>query len=164
MIVVSDTSAISSLLVINRLDLLEKVYGHVIIPRVVLEEILALENFGYDISAIHEASWLEITEPSNRELEAELHKFLDAGESAAIALAKELNPDYLIIDEKKGREAAKILGVAIIGLVGILIEAKEQKIITQVKPILDELMEKAGFRISSTFYSYILNQIDESPI
>lgn len=124
MIIVSDTSILSGLLAINRLQILQDVYGKVIIPRIVLEELLVLENFGYDLQPIHSASWLEITEPSNKELEAELTSILDKGESAAIVLAKELHADYLAIDEKKGREVAESMGIPIVGLVGILILAK----------------------------------------
>lgn len=86
---------------------------------------------------------------------------MDKGESAAIALAKELQPDFLAIDEKKGREVAESIGIPIIGLVGILIVAKEHKIIQKVRPILDDLISIAGFRISKSFYSFILKEINE---
>jgi predicted nucleic acid-binding protein len=161
LIIVSDTSVISGLLVIGRLDLLNQIYGRVIIPRIVLEELLALEDYGYDLKEIHDALWLEITDPTNRELEKGLNKYLDKGESAAIVLAQELNPNYLAIDEKRGREVAESMGIPIIGLVGILIVAKEEGIIKKVKPILDELIEKAGFRIGKKFYASILEEINE---
>lgn len=161
MIIVSDTSPISELLVIGRLDLLVQIYGKVIIPQVVFDELLALENYGYNLQALKEASWLEITAPANRQLVAKLSEELDKGESEAIALALELNADYLAIDEKKGRTVAASLGIAIVGLVGILIEAKELGIIDRVKPLLDELQEKAGFWISEKFYSYILAKLNE---
>ena len=161
MIIVSDTSPISGLLVIGRLDLLPRIYGKVIIPQVVFEELLALEGYGYNLEELHEAPWLELAEPSDKQLVVKLNEELDKGESAAIALALELNANYLVIDEKQGRTVAESLGIEIIGLVGILIEAKELGIIKQVKPLLDDLQEKAGFWISRKFYSYILGKLNE---
>lgn len=161
MIIVSDTSVISGLLVISQLDWLEKVCGTVIIPPTVHEELLVLESYGYDLNSIHEARWLKVIEPSNKELEIELTHFLDRGESAAIALAKELAPKYLAIDEKKGREIAESMGLPVIGLVGILILAKEKRFLPKIKPVLDRLIEEAGFRIGKTFYQFILTQVDE---
>lgn len=54
------------------------------------------------------------------------------------------------------------MGIPVIGLIGILIVAKKMTLIDAVKPVLDELIEKAGFRVSDKFYTYILKQIGES--
>lgn len=162
MIVVSDTSILSGLLLIDRLELLGAIYSEVIIPKVVLDELLVLKEFGYEVASIQKATWLKIAEPSNKELEETLQVFLDKGESAAIALAQELRPDYLAIDERKGREVAESLGIPVIGLIGILIVAKKTNRIKKVKPIMDELMEKAGFRISKKLYTLVLSEIGES--
>lgn len=161
MIIVSDTSVISALFSINQLDLLRKIYGTVIIPQIVFDELEVLKEFGYDLAPIYNANWLKIVNPTDNTLEKELNVFLDKGESSAIALAKELNPTFLAIDEKKGREVAESLGIPIIGLVGILIVAKKAGIVKMVKPILDELILNAGFRINKSFYSFILKEIEE---
>lgn len=161
MIIVSDTSVLSGLLSISRLGLLGEIYGKVIVPKAVFNELLVLEDFGFDLTSLQNAAWLEIAEPNNLVLVAELKLVLDQGESAAIVLAQELQPDYLAIDEKKGREVAEAMGIPIIGLVGILIIARQKSIIEKVKPVLDELIEKAGFRISRKFYGYILDKIGE---
>lgn len=162
MIVVSDTSTLSGLLIINRFELLGKVYDEVIIPKAVFNELLVLENFGYDLTPVHEASWLKTAEPLNKDLEEKLKLVLDNGESAAIALAQELKPDYLAIDEKKGRKVAVSMGIPIIGLVGILILAKRFSLIDSVKPVMDELVELAGFRVNTKFYARILKEVGES--
>lgn len=161
MIVISDTSSISNLLMIGKLSILKDVFGKIIIPQAVLEELLVLERFGHDLTEIHESSWIEVSEPSDVDFVQTLRENLDLGESAAIALAIELGASNLVIDEKKGRRIAAELGLEIIGLVGILLEARERGIINSAKSTLDELMEKANFRISQAFYQKILSKLNE---
>jgi uncharacterized protein len=160
-IIVSDTSILSGLLLINRIELLGDIYSEVIIPQVVLNELLVLKDFGYEVETIQKATWLKIADPSDKVLVEKLESVLDAGESAAIALSLELKPDFLAIDEKKGRELAESIGIPVIGLIGILVVAKKLKLVERVKPILDELREKAGFRISQKLYALVLGQIGE---
>jgi len=81
--------------------------------------------------------------------------------SEAIVLAKELHADLLVMDESKGRTLAKQEGIAIIGLVGILVQAKEGEYITSVKLLLDRLMREVNFRISRQLYEAVLKQVDE---
>ena len=79
-------------------------------------------------------------------LVAALQMVVDAGEAEAIALASEKNC-LLISDDKQARTAAKRLGVDVIGTVGVLIRAKQNGIISEIKPILDNL-ESNDFFIS----------------
>jgi len=133
MIVVSDTSAISNLILINRLELLKSVFGKVLIPVKVYSEITALENFNVDLSNFKESDFIEVKEISNMNLFNNLIVNLDSGESGAIVLAKEFQ-------------------IKTIGLIGVLIKAKEMKIIYSVKEILEELRNTAGFWISQNLY------------
>ncbi len=161
MIIASDTSILSGLLLIDRLKILGDISNEVIIPKVVLDELLVLKDFGYELATIQQTAWLKIAEPKNKVLEEKFRLVLDKGESAAIVLAQELKPDYLAIDERKGREVAESLGIPVISLVGILIVAKKRNIIDKVQPIMDELMEKAGFRISKKLYALVLSECGE---
>ena len=161
MIIVSDTSAISSLLIIDKLQLLPQIFGQIIIPLSVQKELLALNKFGFDTTPIVQSDWIKIQDPLNQELVSQLELELDKGESSAIALAIELNAHNLIIDETKGRKIAHELGIEVIGLIGILLEAKEKQLIQKIKPILDELRIKANFRISESLYDKILQKTNE---
>ncbi len=71
-----------------------------------------------------------------------LRKDLDEGESEAILLAKEINADFLIIDERIGLKIAKNEGIVCLGTFSILRIAKEENIIQEVKPLLYELKNK----------------------
>lgn len=141
---------------------MHSVFESIVIPQKVYEEILVLETrFGHDLSEFRSAQWIEVKEIGNPDEVQRLRQLLDHGESEAIVLAKELNADFLLIDESEGRKIAQKEGLKIIGLIGVLIQAKNQKIIHSVKSILNELRDIAGFRISDSLYHTVLNQIGE---
>jgi uncharacterized protein len=116
------------------LDILPALFGSVMIPPEVGRE------FGGTLS------WLIVENLTNNSLAAALQMVVDAGEAEAIALASEKNC-LLITDDKQARAATKRIGVKVIGTVGILIRAKQNGIIAEIKPILDALDEN-DFRIS----------------
>lgn len=161
MIIISDTSVISNLIQISRLQILSSLFGEIIIPTTVRLEILQLEEYGISLEQFRNASWIKTQDPVDINMERGLRESLDAGEAAAITLAKELNADYLAIDERAGRRIAKSLGIKIIGLVGILIRAKEANLIENVRPILDQLITEANFYIGEKFYQQIIENLGE---
>lgn len=158
MIIISDTSIITNLIRLDQLSLLEKVFVHVLIPEKVFSE---LSKVSSQIPIIERVSWLEIRSISNNEMLEQLAKQLDPGEAQAIALAIEEKADLLLIDERKGREIAQRHGILITGLLGILIEAKAQKHLEEVKPLLDKLIFEIGFRVSPKLYQQVLREINE---
>ncbi|NET36646.1 MAG: DUF3368 domain-containing protein [Cyanothece sp. SIO1E1] len=156
MIVVSDTSALSNLALINYLWLLEAIYQAVIIPDVVASELAAASN--PTIAAILQLGWIQTQSLTNFQLANQLQqdRGLDAGEASAITLALELQADDLLIDERLGRQEALRLGLSIVGILGILLVAKQRSLIPQVQPIMNALIDQAGFRVSSQLYQRIL--------
>jgi len=156
MIVVSDTSALSNLALVGHLWLLEAIYQIVIIPDVVASELAAASN--PTISAILRLTWIQTQSLTNSQLADQLQQEwgLDAGEANAIALAFELQADDLLIDERLGRQEAIRLGLSIIGMLGVLLIAKQRSLILQVQPIIDALIDQAGFRVSPQLYQRVL--------
>ncbi len=158
MIVISDTSVITNLIQLDELKLLHQLFGDIIIPSSVFEE---LEKLPEQAEYVRQVEWVEIQKVSDQELFEKLLETLDPGESESIVLALELKADLLLIDEKKGRKVATEYGINITGLLGILIEAKESGFIKKVKPILDQLIYEVGFRISPKLYQEILEIVNE---
>lgn len=108
MIVVSDTSPVTNLFKINQLEILQKVFGIVILPTAVYDELCHLPE---QKVWIDQQTWMFVQNPKDTQLVHKLEDDLDEGEAEAIALALELKADYLIIDELKGREKAEEMGL-----------------------------------------------------
>jgi predicted nucleic acid-binding protein len=160
-IVVSDTSPVSNLLVIGRLDLLRAVYPAVLVPPAVHAEILALRRFSVSLTDYVRADWIRLQAPTDLAFVSTLLKRLDAGESEAIALAVEVGADTLLIDESKGRFEAAGLGLNTVGLLGVLLKAKAIGALPLVKPVLDELMTNAEFYVAAALRERVLQLAGE---
>ena len=159
MIVVSNTSPITNLAAIGQLDLLRQIYRQVIVPETVFQELTA-EGGHHPGAIVRELDWMQSRRVSNLAVVTVLQVELDAGEAEAIALAQELPADLLLIDEHLGRVVATRLGIRIIGLLGVLIEAKYRRLITEVKPLVDALISR-GFRIGNDLYVRVLEAAEE---
>ena len=158
MIVVSDTSAISNLLQIDLVDLLHDLYEEIIIPPAVSDELYQIENHEVALSRI---KWIKTVRPENQVLVHALSDDLDKGESEAIALAIELDAEYLIIDEFMGRYlASEKYHLKIVGVLGILIQAKKKGLIDNVKTPVS-LLRHNGFRLNQALVDKVLSALGE---
>ena len=99
MIVVSDTTAISNLLQIGEIEILEQLYGKIILPQTVYEELLVLEERGFKITTLLDQGTFDVIEITRGKLFFQLSEELDLGEAEAIVLAVEKQADMLLIDE-----------------------------------------------------------------
>ncbi|MEA5418439.1 DUF3368 domain-containing protein [Spirulina sp. CCNP1310] len=161
MIIVSNTSPISNLASVGQLNLLQEIYGKILIPSAVREELLDERAGETVITAVQAATWLEVHSVQNQQLVAELITRINIGEAEAIALAVEVGAGRLLIDERLGRQAAKNVGLKITGVLGILLFAKRLNLISAVKPIMNDLTTQANFRISSQLYADVLREANE---
>lgn len=132
--VVADTGPIIALAKINQLDLLKSLFSSLVIPPMVHKELMG--KFGYEWNAIEKAlnNFIDVAAiPQVRQRIASRLTNIDEGERQAISLAYQLGDNsLLIIDDKKGRQAAQKLRVEVTGTVGVLILAKRTGLITEV--------------------------------
>jgi len=161
MIVVSDTSPISNLALVGNLDILQQLYGSIVIPQAVVQEIAAVAPRLIGTQDILALDWVHSRPITDQMLVASLELERDRGEAEALVLAVELNADLLLIDERRGRAVASRLGLKFIGLLGTLIEAKQNGLVQAVKPVLNELEAKAGFWISRELYNRVVQTAGE---
>ena len=164
MIVVADTTPIITLMKLQRLDLLEKLFGTVLVPNAVYEELISNSNYLIEAQMVVECPFLKHCSVSDRQSIKILREIvgLDAGESEAIALAEEKCADLLIIDERKGRRVAKQMELKITGTIGILLQAFDCKILSQ-EEILScaESLRNSRIRISDSLLELILVHMKE---
>lgn len=151
---VSDTSPITNLAAIAHLDLLYQLYGTILIPEAVYEELTRFDVPGS--MEVQTLSWIETVAVVNTELVVQLELELDPGEAAAIALAVERQATLLMLDERRGRQVAARYGLRVQGVLGILLGAKARGLIPLVRPLLDALVNDAGFWITNNLYQQVL--------
>lgn len=155
MIVISDPSPLAALSFIRQLDLLQRLYGQVLVPEAVWQELQA--GIGQPgRTAVLNAAWIEPRSVRNRQLVIALLQELDLGEAEAIALAVECEADLLVIDERLGRRSAQHFGLNVIGVIGVLVDAKHHGLISEIKLYLDQLRDLAGFYIGDALYQRVL--------
>jgi len=157
MICVTNTTPIISLAAIGQFVLLEKLFGKIIIAQAVYDEIKAKQGYGFNEI---DSSFVEVKEIKGQIYRDFLLTELDLGEAETIILAKELNADFVIIDETLGYKIANHSGLTAIRTLSLLLKAKQKGYITEVKPLMDEMIIK-GRWYSNQVYQTFLNQAGE---
>jgi len=153
MLVVSDTSPITALLQVERAGLLKDLFARVVIPPAVKTELIRFHR--------RLPEFLETREIEDRNAVDVLARELDRGEAESIVLAQQLGAHLLLMDEKRGRSTAEANGLAVVGLLGVLLMAKQQRLIPRLGPVIAELETRAGFFVSETVKRIILAAADE---
>ncbi len=135
MVVISDTSPLTALLLADQAELLRALFTRVVIPPAVQRELLCAHT--------QLPAWIEVISPCH--IPASITDGgLDAGETEAIALALELHPDTLLMDERLGRRLALKHGLPVTGLLGFLVLAKQQGLVKKIVPVIQELQTKGN--------------------
>lgn len=149
---VPNTTPIISLSSIGKIEILKDLFQEIIIPQAVYDEIKVKQGHGYNEVDL---SFITVQTIQNTEREKFLLEQLDAGEVQAIVLSKEINADNTIIDENTGYIIAKESGLNVIRTLSILLKAKEVEIITEVKPLLDEMISKGRWYSNHVYYAFL---------
>ena len=158
-LVVADAGPLIGLARVARLDLLRDLFRRVIIPNAVAAELCMGSGLpgATALAAARDKGWLKMVAVSNTS-EA-LLAVLDLGEAEAITFAKREGA-LLLIDESTGRTAAVRTGVHVFGTGAVLIRAKEEGLIAEVRPELNKLLA-AQYRISIPLQREILRRAGE---
>lgn len=159
MIVVCDTSPITNLAAVGRLELLKELFGLVLISESVRDELQA-DGGVYPGSNVASLNWIEVRVAANRTMVDQLRQTIHLGEAESIVLALECKADLVLLDDADGRSAAQQCGLTVMGTLGVLIRAKHAGLIPIVKPILDDLIAH-GFFIRDSVAQGILKIVGE---
>src|SRR4030043_1838639 len=145
-IVIVNTSPLFYLHRLGYFYILEKLYGEIIVPFAVVTELEEGERLGEDIPEIKSYNWIKVknvTVPAFIKLVPDLGQ----GEAEVLALGYEERDSLLIIDDAIARKIARLQKLKFTGTAGVLLRAKKEGHIKEIKLIIRRLKE-AGFYIS----------------
>lgn len=162
--VVSDTSPLSCLASIQRLDLIVKQFSSVYVPAAVRAEVMRHPDplaKGLLKEAFAQAWIIEESATGLQPLVSLLQRTLDQGESEAISLAVNSHADTLLVDEREGREVARGLGLRLTGTLGILMRAKLDGSLGSLADTLEKLRSTYAFSLAPELVTRVLREVGE---
>ena len=158
-LVIADSGPIFSLAVIDKLEILNILFDSIRIPYAVWEEI-TLNKTTEQYQKIH-----SFFQDKTQQIAGfnELAFVMDYGESESVILYKELQADFLLIDDKKARRIAENFGINCIGTIGLLSVARDEKIILELRPLFEIFLQNKRY-YSITLLNTILTKHKERRI
>lgn len=157
--IVCNSTVLIALSRIGHLWLLERLFGKLLIPAAVYTDVVVKGSGRPGAEDVAEARWVHVKEVRDVSVVEELVSVLHRGEAEAIALAKEISADLIVLDDNLAREIARIRGLNVAGTLALLRRAKERGLIPELKPLLDAL-RSARFYIGEE-YEEILKDAGE---
>lgn len=151
--VIANNTPLVALWSIEQLDLLGNLFETVWIPTAVEKEFLATETAARQ-QFLTQTPWLQTKSLANPR-QALTYTGLDRGEAEVLALALEHEARLVIMDERKGRQYARRLGLPLTGTLGVLLLAKEKKLIKSVTPLVKKLQD-GGLYLAPELVSQVL--------
>lgn len=146
-LVIADLSCLIGLSKIDKLTILNQLFGTILIPPAVFNEVVNLGAGRPGADEVKNAVWIETRKIEN-ELAVKAFKLnLGSGEAEAIALATECNTDFIILDDWRARQVALSLSLPVIGTVAVLKKAHEKGFIKDFEATLIALRQ-SGFHYS----------------
>jgi uncharacterized protein len=158
--VICNATPLINFAAIARLDILPAIFERIIIPQAVYDETTGSGFPGtpFVLQAIA-SGWLQVRPVAT--IAPIIPVELDDGEREAIALAIEIAERRILLDEREARQIAQRLGLQVMGTLGILLLAKNNQTIPQVRPILDNMMNVAQYWVSAALYAQVLQLAGE---
>jgi len=161
--VISNTSPLLNLAIIDHLFLLPEQFGQIYIPPAVFTELKINQDLpgSRALESAVNQGWLISQAVENTLLVNLLRRDLHQGESEAIALAVECSANKILLDEKEARQVARALGLSTIGILGILLKGWNESRIPSIKAVTERLQQEANFRIAPALLAQVLEESGE---
>lgn len=164
MIIVADTTPLISLMKVGRLGLIHDLFGEILIPNAVYEELTGNPRFLEESKQIQQSQFIKRTKIEDARAVDLLKRSsgLDAGESEAIVLSDSMKASLLLMDEMKGRRVARRMGINLMGTIGILTIAYKTELMTRADVLnCIEILKIEGRHISNELYEQLIQKISE---
>ena len=154
--VVMNTTPLIALADIGQLELLHQLYGEILIPGAVMDEIKSEPAQ----TLITNASWIKKISIGGKERKSLFKARLHSGEIEVILLAEDEKANLVIMDDNSAKKTAKYLGLNVTGTLGVLLKAKREGLIKELKPLMDMLADD-GFYIDTNTRNLMLKYAGE---
>lgn len=152
---------------LNRLDLLADLYGSVIIPRAVHDEVVVLGKQRGHVDALtiqlflRQQRWPITVVPTETLVAYRPAVTLDPGEIEVLAQARTVEDPLVLLDDNTARKEARRLGLRVRGTLGVLVQARRANLLTlgQAELLIEELSNRPDVWISSRLCEQVLEQL-----
>lgn len=164
-IVIADASVLISLASIGQLELLKTLFGAIVIPEAVYDEVCGTQGQGKigdaELRRAISEGWVRVAQPAT--LIAPPYSGMRKGEVEVISMGVEVQPlgTLVLMDERVGRRRARHEGLQVLGTLGVLKLAKLRGLLESVKATMDMLADR-GFRVAESLYQSVLAQVGEA--
>lgn len=157
--VICNSGPLIALSKVGKLEVLKKLFGEIIIPEAVWNELVKKGKDKPGSKEVKKAKWIKVQKVLNKLSVRLLLKEVDIGEAETIILAKELNTDLVIMDDEVPRETTKSLGLNVTGTIAILFEAWKRSILTQNPVEIALEMKASGVWLSNELINRLRKMI-----
>ena len=159
--VVVNTTPLIALSHVGKLSILKELYGEIIIPEAVYRELSVKADSICKRTVDQSLDWIQVEKIQNQMAKAMYKTQLHDGEVEVMILSKEIGADVVVIDDANAKKHAKYLGLPVTGTLGVLIKAKQEGYVEELKPILYQMVEH-GIYISDNLVALCLKQVGEN--
>jgi len=160
MTIICDASSLINLALVNRLGLLKLMFGKVLIPQGVYDEVVIQGSGKIGANQVKASTFIQVVQPLNPRHIEHYTNGLSRADAQVIVLAKEQHADLIITRDKRLLKRTKQEGLIAITTTELFIEAKHKGFIKKVRPLLDQMKNK-GVLIRQATYKETLRQAGE---
>ena len=136
------------------LEILQKLYGRILVPEAVYQEVTAKDDAAGKI-LLNGADWIQVEQVQNQSDARIFSSRLHAGEVEVMLLAREQKADLLIIDDNAAKSTAKYLGMKVTGSLGVLLRAKQMGFLEDINDAMERIIRN-GFYVSEALKKHII--------
>lgn len=158
--VIVNTTPLIALSHVGQLNLLKELYGEIIIPQAVFEEVSVKVDSVCKKEVDSSLDWIRVEKIRNQMAKDMYKTQLHEGEVEVMILAKEVAADVVIIDDANAKKYAKYLKLPVTGTLGVLLRARQMGYVDKLEPVLRQMVEK-GIYISQSLIELCLKQAGE---
>ena len=158
--VVVNTTPLIALSHVGQLSVLKQLYGEITIPEAVYKELSVKTDSICKRVVDASLDWIHVEKIQNQMAKTMYKTQLHDGEVEVMILSKEIGADVVIIDDANAKKHAKYLGLPVTGTLGVLIKAKQEGYIEDLKSVLHQMIDH-GIYMSNNLIELCLKQVGE---